>query len=605
MATDTPNAGNIPDAGELTATLGKIAEQSQRMVTDFMARQTAEDGQMDTDKNQDPLNIGDAFLQMTQRMMDDPARLAEAQVGLWNNYMELWQHTANKMMGQNAEPLVKPETDDRRFLDSDWEENPVFDFIKQSYLITSKWMINSVRETDGLDDETARKVDFYTRQFVDAMAPTNFAMTNPEVLRETVDSKGQNLINGLSNLLDDLKRGDGQLKIKHVEEDAFEVGVTVATSPGKVVFQNELFQLLQFSPLTKKVRKTPLLIVPPWINKYYILDLREKNSFIKWATEQGHTVFVVSWVNPDARLGTKTFEDYMLDGPVAAVGAACNAAGSDKVNIIGYCIGGTMTAAALAYMAEKGDDRVASATFFTTMVDFEEPGELSVFIDEQQLASLEDKMGERGYLEGSEMASTFSMLRANDLIWSFVINNYLLGKEPFPFDLLFWNADSTRMPAVMHSYYLRKMYQENALVKPGALELGGVKIDLRKIKVPVYILSTKEDHIAPWKSTFAATQIYSGNTKFVLASSGHIAGVVNPPVSDRYSYRTNAKKAKTPAVWLEGATEHKGSWWPDWDKWVKKFAGTQVAAREPGKGKFKAIEDAPGSYVKVRSSQES
>jgi polyhydroxyalkanoate synthase len=605
MATDTPNAGNIPDAGELTATLGKIAEQSQRMVTDFMARQTAEDGQMDTDKNQDPLNIGDAFLQMTQRMLDDPARLAEAQVGLWNNYMELWQHTANKMMGQNAEPLVKPETDDRRFLDSDWEANPVFDFIKQSYLMTSKWMIDSVRETDGLDDETARKVDFYTRQFVDAMAPTNFAMTNPEVLRETVDSKGQNLINGLSNLLDDLERGDGQLKIKHVEEDAFEIGVTVATSPGKVVFQNELFQLLQFSPLTKKVRKTPLLIVPPWINKYYILDLREKNSFIKWATEQGHTVFVVSWVNPDARLGTKTFEDYMLDGPVAAVGAACNAAGSDKVNIIGYCIGGTMTAAALAYMAEKGDDRVASATFFTTMVDFEEPGELGVFIDEEQLASLEDKMGERGYLEGSEMASTFSMLRANDLIWSFVINNYLLGKEPFPFDLLFWNADSTRMPAVMHSYYLRKMYQENALVKPGALELGGVKIDLRKIKVPVYILSTKEDHIAPWKSTFAATQIYSGNTKFVLASSGHIAGVVNPPVSDRYSYRTNAKKAKTPAVWLEGATEHKGSWWPDWDKWVKKFAGTQVAAREPGKGKFKAIEDAPGSYVKVRSSQES
>lgn len=605
MATDTPNADNIPDAGELTATLGKIAEQSQRMVTDFMARQTAEAGQTETDNNQDPLNIGDAFLQMTQRMMADPARLAEAQVGLWNNYMELWQHTANKMMGQSVEPLAKPETDDRRFLDSDWEENPVFDFIKQSYLMTSKWMINTVRETDGLDDETARKVDFYTRQFVDAMAPTNFAMSNPEVLRETVDSKGQNLINGLSNLLDDLERGDGQLKIKHVEDDAFEVGVTVATSPGKVVFQNELFQLLQFSPLTEKVRKTPLLIVPPWINKYYILDLREKNSFIKWATEQGHTVFVVSWVNPDARLGTKTFEDYMLDGPVAAVGAACEAAGSDKVNIIGYCIGGTMTAAALAYMAEKGDERVASATFFTTMVDFEEPGELGVFIDEEQLSSLEDKMGERGYLEGSEMASTFSMLRANDLIWSFVINNYLLGKEPFPFDLLFWNADSTRMPAVMHSYYLRKMYQENALVKPGALELGGVKIDLRKIKVPVYILSTKEDHIAPWKSTFAATQLYSGNTKFVLASSGHIAGVVNPPVSDRYSYRTNAKKAKTPAAWLEGATEHKGSWWPDWDKWVKKFAGTEVAAREPGKGKFKAIEDAPGSYVKVRSSQES
>jgi polyhydroxyalkanoate synthase len=600
MSSETPNSDNIPDAGELTATLGKIAEQSQRMVTEFMARQT---DQASSDSNSDPLNIGDAFVQMTQRMLADPARMAEAQVGLWNSYLELWQQTADKMMGKEVEPLATPEVDDRRFKDADWQENPVFDYIKQSYLMTSKWMINTVRETDGLDDETARKVDFYTRQFVDAMAPTNFAVSNPEVLRETVDSKGQNLINGLSNLLNDLEQGDGQLRIKHVENDAFVIGETVATSPGKVVFQNELFQLLQFSPLTKKVRKTPLLIVPPWINKYYILDLREKNSFIKWATEQGNTVFVVSWVNPDARLGTKTFEDYMLDGPVAAVGAACKASGADKVNIIGYCIGGTMTATALAYMAAKGDDRVASATFFTTLVDFEEPGELGVFIDEEQIASLEDKMGERGYLEGSEMASTFSMLRANDLIWSFVINNYLLGKEPFPFDLLFWNADSTRMPAAMHSFYLRKMYQQNALVQPGGLELGGVKIDLRKIKVPVYILSTKEDHIAPWKSTFAATQLYSGNTKFVLASSGHIAGVVNPPASDRYSYRTNAKKAKTPAAWLEGATEHSGSWWPDWDKWVKKFAGGEVTARTPGKGKLKAIEDAPGSYVKVRSQE--
>jgi polyhydroxyalkanoate synthase len=600
MSSETPNTDNIPDTTELTATLGKIAEQSQRMITEFVARQAE---QADKDSNADPLNIGDAFIEMTQRMMSDPGRIAEAQVGLWNSYMDLWQQTADRMMGKEVEPVATPQADDRRFMAADWQENPVFDFIKQSYLMTSKWMINTVRETDGLDPETARKVDFYTRQFLDAMAPTNFAITNPEVLRETVESKGQNLINGLSNLLDDLEKGHGQLKIKHVEDDAFVVGETVATSPGKVIFQNDLLQLLQFSPLTEKVRKTPLLIVPPWINKYYILDLREKNSFIKWATEQGHTVFVVSWVNPDARLGTKTFEDYMLEGPVAAIGAACAAADAEKVNIIGYCIGGTMTAATLAYMAAKDDDRVASATFFTTLVDFEEPGELGVFIDEEQISTLEDKMGERGYLEGSEMASTFSMLRANDLIWSFVINNYLLGKEPFPFDLLFWNADSTRMPAVMHSYYLRKMYQENALVKPGALELGGVKIDLRNIKVPVYILSTKEDHIAPWKSTYAATQLYSGPTRFVLASSGHIAGVVNPPASNRYSYRTNTKKAKTPDAWLKGATEHQGSWWPDWDKWVKKFADGEVAAREPGKGKLKAIEDAPGSYVKVRSQE--
>lgn len=595
MATKTEDA-SAPDADELTATIGKIAEQSQRIVTDFVARQS--DMQ---ETEQDPLNIGSAFMEMTQRMMSDPARLAQAQIDLWNSYMDLWQQTANRMMGKESETLVEPEPDDQRFADAAWQENPVFDYIKQSYLLTSQWMINTVRETEGMEDETARKVDFYTRQFVDAMAPTNFALTNPQVLQETVDTKGQNLINGLSNLLDDLERGKGQLAIKHVEPDAFELGKTVATSPGKVVFQNDLFQLLQFSPSTDKVRKTPLLIVPPWINKYYILDLREKNSFIKWAIAQGHTVFVISWINPDEQLAQKTFEDYMLDGPVAAIGAACDAAGSEKVNVIGYCIGGTMTATALACMADKGDDRVASATFFTTLVDFAEPGELGVFIDEEQIASLEEKMSERGYLEGSEMATTFSMLRANDLIWSFVINNYLMGKEPFPFDLLFWNADSTRMPAVMHSYYLRNMYQENALVQPGGLELGGVKIDLRKIKVPVYILSTKEDHIAPWKSTYAATQLYSGNTTFVLASSGHIAGVVNPPASDRYSYRTNTKKPETPNAWLESAKEHPGSWWPHWDKWVNKYADGEVDAREPGKGKLKAIEDAPGSYVMVRS----
>lgn len=595
MATKTEDA-SAPDADELTATIGKIAEQSQRIVTDFVARQS--DMQ---ETAQDPLNIGSAFMEMTQRMMSDPARLAQAQIDLWNSYMDLWQQTANRMMGKESETLVEPEPDDQRFADAAWQENPVFDYIKQSYLLTSQWMINTVRETEGMEDETARKVDFYTRQFVDAMAPTNFALTNPQVLQETVDTKGQNLINGLSNLLDDLERGKGQLAIKHVEPDAFELGKTVATSPGKVVFQNDLFQLLQFSPSTDKVRKTPLLIVPPWINKYYILDLREKNSFIKWAIAQGHTVFVISWINPDEQLAQKTFEDYMLDGPVAAIGAACDAAGSEKVNVIGYCIGGTMTATALACMADKGDDRVASATFFTTLVDFAEPGELGVFIDEEQIASLEEKMSERGYLEGSEMATTFSMLRANDLIWSFVINNYLMGKEPFPFDLLFWNADSTRMPAVMHSYYLRNMYQENALVQPGGLELGGVKIDLRKIKVPVYILSTKEDHIAPWKSTYAATQLYSGNTTFVLASSGHIAGVVNPPASDRYSYRTNTKKPETPNAWLESAKEHPGSWWPHWDKWVNKYADGEVDAREPGKGKLKAIEDAPGSYVMVRS----
>lgn len=594
---EIPEGGE--DAAELAATIGRIAEQSQRLVSEFVARQGHQTGQPEI--NGDPLNIGSAFLAMTARLMADPTRLARAQVELWNSYIDLWQQTANRIMGKEASPLATPAPDDRRFRDAAWEENPLFDYIKQSYLLTSKWMINTVRETDGLDAETARKVDFYTRQFVDAMAPTNFAMTNPEVLRETVESKGQNLLRGLSNLLTDLEKGEGKLHITMVEDDAFELGKTIATAPGQVVFQNDLMQLIQYDAATDKVRRNPIVIVPPWINKFYVLDLREKNSFIRWATAQGHTVFVISWVNPDSRLAKKTFDDYLVEGPVAAIGAAIDATGAEQVNMVGYCIGGTLLASSLAWLAKKGDERVASATYFTTMVDFDEPGELGVFIDEEQLANLEEKMSERGYLEGSEMATTFNMLRANDLIWSFVVNNYLLGKEPFPFDLLFWNSDSTRMPAAMHSFYLRRMYQDNALVIPNGIELAGERLDLRDIKVPSYILSTKEDHIAPWKSTFAATKLYSGPVKFVLASSGHIAGVINPPGANKYSYRTNSKKAATPDAWLEGAKEQPGSWWPDWDKWVNKYAGGEVAARTPGDGKLKAIEPAPGSYVRVRS----
>jgi polyhydroxyalkanoate synthase len=397
-----------------------------------------------------------------------------------------------------------------------------------------------------------------------------------------------------------MERGEGQLKISMTDHDAFEVGENLATTPGKVVFQNDLFQLLQFEPMTEKVFKRPLLIVPPWINKYYILDLREKNSFIRWATEQGHTVFCVSWVNPDEKLAAKTFEDYMLEGVLAALDAVGQATAEDKVNVIGYCLGGTLLASTLAYMVEKGDERVATATYLTTLVDFTEPGELGVFIDEAQLASLEERMSERGYLEGSEMATTFNMLRANDLIWSFVVNNYLLGKDPFPFDLLYWNSDSTRMPAAMHSFYLRKMYVENKLSQPGGITLDGVPIDLTTIKIPTFILATREDHIAPWMTTYHATQLYSGPVTFTLAASGHIAGVVNPPAAEKYSHWTNAKSPKSPDDWLAGATEHKGSWWPEWNKWVAKRGKAKVEARKPGDGKLKPIEDAPGSYVKVR-----
>lgn len=585
----------LPDPVEMSRMMAHIAEQSQHLVAEFLQRQTPMQF-----GNPDPLNLGQAFFDMTARMMANPAKLMQAQFSLWQDYMSLWQSTTRKMLGETSQPVVQPTTEDRRFKDALWDENYVFDFIKQSYLLSARWLQGTVREVEGLDDKTARKVDFYTRQFVDAMAPSNFAMTNPEVLRETLETGGENLVKGLSNLLGDLERGKGKLQIRMTDMAAFKVGENIAVTPGSVVFQNDLMQLLQYNPTTTEVVKAPLLIVPPWINKFYILDLREKNSFIKWAVAQGHTVFVISWVNPDSELADATFADYMTQGPLAALDAIEAATGERLVNIIGYCLGGTLTASALAYMAVKNDKRIASATFFTTMVDFEEAGELSVFIDEEQLAALEEKMHERGYLEGSDMATTFNMLRANDLIWSFVVNNYLMGKEPFPFDLLYWNADSTRMPAAMHSFYLRQMYQENRLSR-GKVKLLGTKIDLTKIDVPVFILSTREDHIAPWKSTYAATQLYAGPTTFCLAASGHIAGVVNPPAANKYCHWVNDKLPRKPEQWLETATQKPGSWWPLWDEWAKGHGGGMVPARTPGDGKLAIVEAAPGSYVKVKA----
>lgn len=585
----------LPDPVELSRVMTRIAEQSHRIVSEFLERQTVPAHA----EPLDPLNIGQAFFDMTARIMANPAKLVQAQLSLWNDYLSLWQSTTAKMLGEPSTPVVTPAADDRRFKDSLWDENYVFDFIKQSYLLSARWMQSTVRDVEGLDDKTAKKVDFYTRQFVDAMAPSNFAVTNPEVLRATIESGGENLLKGLSHLLEDLERGKGRLSIKMTDLEAFKVGENIAVTPGKVVFQNDLMQLIQYTPTTETVAKRPLLIIPPWINKYYILDLREKNSFIKWAVGQGQTVFVVSWVNPDEKLANKTFDDYMVEGPLAALDAIEKATGEREVNVIGYCLGGTLLASTLAWMAARKDDRIQSATFFAAMVDFEEAGELSVFIDEEQLASLEEKMSEKGYLEGRDMAMTFNMLRANDLIWSFVVNNYLLGKEPFPFDLLYWNSDSTRMPAAMHSFYLRQMYQENRL-SAGELKLLGTKIDLTRIKIPVFILSTREDHIAPWRSTYVATQLYKGPVEFVLAASGHIAGVVNPPAGGKYSHWTGKTNPPTPEEWFAKAEQHPGSWWPHWDEWVKKFSGGDVPARKPGDGKLKAIEDAPGSYVRVR-----
>src|SRR5579884_648886 len=496
-------AEGLAEAADLSRQIVEIARKSHKLVTDFLKRQ-ADGGDL---KIGDPLGIGAAFLDMTAHIAADPSRLVQAQLSLWHDYLTLWQRTAQRFWGGSAEPVIEPAAGDRRFRDPAWSESTLFDFIKQSYLLTARWLQASVRNVAGLDDHTARKIDFYTRQFVDALAPSNFVLTNPEVLRATIESRGENLLRGLENLLDDLERGGGRLKISMTDTAAFRLGENIAATPGQVVYQNELMQLIQYAPTTATVKRRPLLIIPPWINKFYILDLRPENSFVRWAVAQGHTVFMISWVNPDARLARKSFEDYMFEGPLAALDALYEATGERRANVIGYCLGGTLLAATLAYMAAKRDRRIASATYFVTMVDFAEAGELSVFIDEEQLKALDERMQEKGYLEGRDMAMTFNLLRANDLIWSFVVNNYLLGKSPLPFDLLYWNADSTRMPAAMHSFYLRKMYQQNKLVEPGGIVLDNVPLDLHKIKTPSFILSTRDDHIAPWRSTYAGTHL--------------------------------------------------------------------------------------------------
>src|SRR5262245_53781235 len=527
-----------------------IAERSQKLLQDFSTRYKA-----DGPQPVDPLHLTQTFMDFTSRMLADPNRLLQAQMELWQQYMQLWQVTAQRMMGHKVEPVAEPAKGDKRFADPAWKNEMVFDYLKQSYLLTARWLQNTVKEVEGVDDKTAKKVDFYTRQFIDAMSPSNFALTNPQVVKATVETKGENLVKGLQNLLTDLERGKGNLAIRQTDMKAFKVGGNVATSPGKVVYQNKVMQLLQYAPATDQVWQMPLLIVPPWINKFYILDLKPENSFIKWATEQGYTVFVISWVNPDEHLTELVFEDYMKLGPLAALDAIKQATGEEKVSAIGYCIGGTLMATTLAYMAARGDNRIAACTFFTAQVDFTEPGELGVFIDEDQLASVEELMSKKGYLEGAEMATTFNMLRANDLIWSFVVNNYLMGKDPFPFDLLFWNADATRMPAAMHSFYLRNMYQKNLLSKPGGLVIDNVPIDLRKIAIPVYLQAGKDDHIAPARSVYKATQLFSGPVRFMLAGSGHIAGVVNPPSAKKYQHWLN-EAAKTPATlerWRRGA----------------------------------------------------
>jgi polyhydroxyalkanoate synthase len=548
------------------------------------------------------MGIAKAFMDLYARMASDPSVLAAASVNWWLDSARLWQSSWMKLLGMQNEPAAQPAKGDSRFKDDDWSSNFLFDYIKQSYLIAARQIQHAVASVEGLPEESEKKVAFFTRQYVDALSPSNFLLTNPQVLRETLSSGGQNLVRGLANLLADLERGGGELRISMTDEAAFKLGENVATTPGKVVYQTDLMQLIQYQPMTAEVYRRPLVIIPPWINKYYILDLREKNSFIRWALQQGHTVFVLSWVNPDARLAEKGFDDYMREGPLAALAAVEKATGERSVDFIGYCLGGTLLGATLAWLAEKDPERVNSATFFVSLLDFSQPGELGVFIDEEQVASLERKMNRRGYLEGAEMASTFNLLRANDLVWSFVVNNYLLGKDPFPFDLLYWNADSTRMPARMHSFYLRNMYIKNLLGVPGGITLDGVPIDLSRVTVPAYFVSTVEDHIAPWKTTYRGARYLGSPVRFVLGGSGHIAGIVNPPGAKKYHYWTNEVLPETPEEWFATATQRPGSWWDDWHAWIDKLnAGEpKFPARVPGDRELQVLEDAPGRYAMVR-----
>lgn len=566
-------------------------DRSLPLLREYMEKRSKEDASVALD----PLvSLQERFSAFMAVLMSNPRRLAELQFEYWKQWAGLWQNAVAKMNGEKVDDLYRPEPGDRRFRSEEWSENVLFDFIKQSYLMTSQWMRSVVRSTDELDKETLEQIDFYTRQLSDAMAPTNFVLTNPDVLRETIRSGGENLVKGLENLIDDMERGRGEVKISTTNYESFKPGKNLAVTPGSVVFQNDLIQLIQYEPVGEKVYKTPLLVVPPWINKYYILDMRPENSFVKWLTEQGHTVFMVSWVNPGPTHAQKTFADYMHEGILQPLDKITEITGEKSSNVIGYCIGGTLLTIALSWMKRNSiEDKIKSATFLTTLIDFENAGELKLFTDEKQIEAMEREMNEKGVLSGDALQRTFAILRANDMIWSFVINNYLMGKEPFPFDLLYWNEDSTNMPCAMHSFYLRKMYLENKLIEPEGLTIDNVSIDVRDIKTPAYFLSTREDHIAPWKATFSGYSAYTGPKKFTLSASGHVAGVVNPPASGKYSYWSSTENTPSPEKWLEHSKETKGSWWSDWQGWIADFTGPAVPAR-PVKD---ALEAAPGSYA--------
>ncbi len=532
--------------------------------------------------------------------MTDTRRTMDAQAALSKKFLELWGSTYRKMSGETVADVVATDPGDKRFADRDWRENPYFDFIKQAYVLTSRWADDLVRRADELDPRTREKAAFYLKQVTSALSPTNFLVTNPELIRSTLAESGDNLVRGMHMMAQDIAAGKGQLRIRQADAAKFTLGVNLAATPGKVVFRNELIELIQYSPTTQTVYKRPLLIVPPWINKFYVLDLNPDKSFVRWAVAQGLTVFIVSWVNPDERHAEKGFEAYMREGIFAALEAVEAATGELDVATIGYCVGGTLLAVTLAFMAEIGDPRISSATLLTTQVDFADAGDLKLFVDAEQLKNTELKMKERGYLDGGEMATAFNMLRPNDLIWSYWINNYLKGKEPMAFDLLVWNSDSTRMPAANHRFYLRHCYLQDDLAHD-RMVIEDRPVTLSKVKIPIYDLAAREDHIAPARSVFNGARLFGGPVRYVMSGSGHIAGVVNPAEKPKYQYWTGGPPKGQFEDWVAAATETPGSWWTDWIKWITAQAPERVRAREVGAGRLPPLCDAPGEYVRAKS----
>ena len=597
-AAATADSKPSPDIEALSRNIVRLMEESGKAAAAYFKP---------TDANQaSPVltgQIGDAVKTLghvAERWLADPKKTLEAQSALSSSFLQLWSQTLRRLSGEDAPPIVPSEKSDKRFAAPEWQANPLFDFLRQAYTLTTRWANDIVDKTEGIDPFEKQKAEFYVRQIAAAISPSNFLATNPELLKVTLEQNGENLVRGMHMLAEDIEAGNGQVKIRQSDTSKLQLGVDMANTPGKVVMRNDLIELIQYAPSTETVFRRPLLIVPPWINKFYVLDLNREKSFIRWCVAQGLTVFVVSWVNPDERHAEKGFEAYMREGILAALDAIEQATGERNVSAMGYCVGGTLLSITLAWMAATGDDRIASATFLTTQVDFRDAGDLKVFIDAERLETLKAKMSEAGYLEGSSMATAFNMLRPSDLIWSYVVNNYLKGKEPMPFDLLSWNSDSTRMPCANHAFYLKNCYIENNLTK-GRLELAGQKLDLARVRIPVYNLAAKEDHIAPAKSVFTGAKFFGGDMRYVLAGSGHIAGVVNPADKPKYQYWTGAKPAGEFDDWVAKAEEHPGSWWVDWIDWIARQAPDMVAARTPGDGKLVPICDAPGEYVRVKA----